>query len=144
MRPDAKGFTLSELLVVFVIVILIGALMLPLIRYSQIRMERIRCANNLREIGLAMYIYAREHDGSFPPGLSTLYEEKYLADGTLMDCPGTSRTGTPEGPEYIYTAGLSVRSPSLAFLARDSSGNHGEKGGNVLYVNGAVEWREGD
>jgi len=144
MRSGEKGFTLSELLLVFVIVLVCGALLLPLIRYSQVRMDRIACANNLREVGLALYIYAREHDSRFPDTLKELYGSQYLADAGLMDCPATRAVGTPEDPDYIYTPGLTVRDASMVALVRDEPGNHGGKGGNVLYVNGEVAWIEGN
>jgi len=140
---DNRGFTLGELLLVFVIVFLVGGLMLPFIRYSRKNMEKTICANNLRETGLALYIYAREHEGNFPPTLKTLYQEHYLADETLMDCPASKDSvGTPSSPDYIYTAGLSVKDPSLAVLVKDKANNHSPDGKNILYVNGAVAWQK--
>ncbi|MFC1480018.1 prepilin-type N-terminal cleavage/methylation domain-containing protein [Candidatus Omnitrophota bacterium] len=137
-----KGFTISELLVVFVIVVIVAALMTPFIRYTSKRTEKIVCANNLQKIGLAVYIYAREHNGKFPAELETLYNEQYLADQQLLDCPASKDIGSPGSPDYIYTGGLSIKDPSLLPLMRDKAGNHPQGGGNILYVNGAVVWKE--
>ena len=137
-----KGFTLGELLLVLAVVVVIIGLLLPVIQYNNRRMERIACANNLRQIGLALYIYAKEHEGVFPPSLKVLYDEQYLADKRLMDCPASRETGSPDSPDYIYTAGLSVRSSSLEPLVRDKAKNHARKGTNVLYVNGEVGWKD--
>ena len=139
-----KGFTIGELVVVFVIVLVIAVLMLPVIQYSSRKMDRTMCANNLRQTGLALYIYAKEHGGKFPPVLKTLYDEHYLADRRLMDCPASKSIGTPESPDYIYTAGLSVKDPSLTILVRDKAKNHPSEGKNVLCVNGAVVWKKGE
>lgn len=139
---DSKGFTVGELLLVFVIVLAIGALLAPLIRFNQIRMDKIICANNLREAGLALYIYAREHDGKFPQDMQTLYDQQYLADEKLMDCPGSKTIGTPADPDYVYTPELSVRSNSMDALLRDKDTNHHSGSRNVLYVNGLVAWEE--
>ncbi|MEA3489614.1 MAG: type II secretion system protein [Candidatus Omnitrophota bacterium] len=139
----AKAFTISELLLVFVIVLIIGGAMLPFIKCSREKMEKITCANNLRETGLALYIYARGHDGRFPPSLKTLYDEHYLADECLMSCPASGTAGTPGSPDYIYTAGLTIRDPSLEVLVRDKSKNHPDGGKNVLYLNGSVAWEKG-
>ncbi|MDP8299483.1 MAG: type II secretion system protein [Candidatus Tantalella remota] len=136
-----KGFTISELLVVFTIVIIIGCVLAPFVQYSRHRMDKITCTNNLRELGLGLYIYAREHAGEFPTSMQTLYDEDYLADKSLMDCPGTGIEGTPEASDYIYTAGLSVRGPSLEILVKDKGKNHLNAGRNVLLVNGTVAWR---
>jgi competence protein ComGC len=142
MIKNKKGFTLGEVMVVLAIVIIAGLLMSPFIKYSNERLGKINCANNLRKIGRALYIYAREHDGKFPPAMRTLYDEQYLADPRLMDCPASKTEGTVESPDYIYTAGLSARSPSQDPLVWDKSANHPGGGKNVLFVNGAVDWVE--
>lgn len=128
---------------VFVIALIMAALITPFIRYNQEKMGKAMCANNLRQIGLTLYIYAKEHNGNFPPALKTLYDEHYLADRRIMDCPASDATGTPESPDYMYTAGLSVRDPSLAPIARDKATNHPKGGGNALHVNGEVTWERG-
>jgi prepilin-type N-terminal cleavage/methylation domain-containing protein len=139
---DNKGFTLVELALVVVIVLMICIPLGPFIRESRNRLDKVVCANNLREIGLAMYIYAREHDGRFPPELRALYEEHYLSDTRLLDCPATKTGGTLESPEYVYAPGLTIRSASLEPLVRDKDKNHSRGGGNTLYVNGNVAWEK--
>lgn len=138
---STKGFTISELLLVFAIVFAVSAVMFPLIRYSHMRMDRTGCENNLQQIGLALYIYAREHNGKFPEDIKTLYIEEYLADKKVVDCPASNKTGTPEDPDYTYTAGLTVRDPSGTVILEDESDNHPSGGRNVLYVNGAIVWK---
>lgn len=138
---NKKGFTISELLLVFVTVIMIGVIMLPFINYSRAKMERTVCANNLRQVGLALYIYAREHGGNFPDELGTLYKEQYISDAHLMDCPASKRIGTIEDPDYVYSPGLSVRDLSSKYLLEDKPDNH-PGGINVLYVNANIEWKK--
>ena len=135
-----KGFTLGELLVVFAIVAAMVFLMFPVINYVNARTDKVMCMNNIRAIGLALYIYAREHDGKFPENIKTLYDEKYLADKRFADCPATKNVGTPENPDYIYTAGLNIKSPSSEILIKDKEDNHSSGKKNVLYVNGATKW----
>lgn len=145
MIADIKGrkaFTIGELLIVIAIVLMICVPMVPFISKSRARMDRVTCANNLREIGLAMYIYAREHEGAFPPELKTLYDQKYISDTKLLDCPATKAVGSLDAPEYVYSPGLSVKSPSLEPLLRDKENNHVRGGRNTLYVNGNVVWEE--
>jgi competence protein ComGC len=143
-RTDRKGFTLGELLFVFAVAIVLMVGFTPFIRYSNERMARVQCANNFREIGLAIYIYARENDGKFPPSLKTLYEEQYLGDKRLMNCPASKNVGTIDDPDYLYTAGLSARDSSGLVLLRDKQGNHPRGGENLLYTNGTVEWTDKD
>ncbi len=68
-----NAFTLIELLVVISIIAILIALLLPALARARILAERIQCASNLRQIGVAMQEYANEFRGQYPLALVGQY-----------------------------------------------------------------------
>jgi len=57
------GFTLVELLVVIAILGILAALLLAAVSQAKKRMQRIQCANNLHQLGVAMHVFLADNHG---------------------------------------------------------------------------------
>lgn len=65
---SGRAFTLIELLVVIAIVAILAALLFPALAAAREAGWKAACLSNLRQIGLAVYVYAHDGDGKIPYG----------------------------------------------------------------------------
>ncbi len=73
-RPSKRpGFTLIELLVVIAIIAVLIALLLPAVQAAREAARRAQCANNLKQMGLALHNYHASWN-SFPVGFLYAYQ----------------------------------------------------------------------
>ena len=85
-RASPAAFTLADTLVVLGVMGLLMALSVPALMNIRARADRLRCENNLRQIGIAVHHFERDH-GTLPMptlrmGIANL-EDLHRSGGTL-------------------------------------------------------------
>ncbi len=86
-RSGRYGFTLIELLCVITIIAILAGIILPASSQMIYRANNLKCANNLRQIGIAGNAAANDNDNRYPiieyggdPSLLTDFNPKPLVD----------------------------------------------------------------
>lgn len=121
MPVRRAGFTLIELLVVIAIIAILAAILFPVFSRARAKARQTSCLSNLKQLGLAVDMYAQDHDEFLPPHndneapLPAAYDWRYdtfivrlmpyVKNEQMITCPDDKETtpiGTASGRWWSY------------------------------------------
>lgn len=86
MKTNRKGsFTLIELLVVIAIIAILAAMLLPALNKARETARGIKCAGQLKSIGMAEAMYENDWNGYFTPSMSVPANCPFPANSAYWD-----------------------------------------------------------
>src|ERR1700722_4992944 len=112
------AFTLLQLLVTVAVGSLLAVAILPTLQSDHQTLQRAICANNLREIGQAITMYANDNNDFFPPGYDNIQgSDWHLTIGPyLAKSQTTYPSGGTKSPVFICPAAATPPAGSTTSL----------------------------
>lgn len=80
-----KAFTLIELLVVMAVIASLAAILFPVFSQAREKARQATCLGNLRQLGMALQMYAQDHDEILPPNHEAYQDPQLLAVPDFAD-----------------------------------------------------------
>ena len=90
-KPMRRAFTLIELLVVIAIIAILAALLLPVLNSATSTAKREQCANNVRQINMAIHMYADDHGDEFAYNTNVYYSYKLSITAYTVQTSSTNQ-----------------------------------------------------
>jgi type II secretory pathway pseudopilin PulG len=101
--------TLVELLVVLMIIVILAAILVPVCGRAIEEANQVNCRANLRNLGVCVLAYAKDHDGWLPvsgvvdgphPAVAAALKD-YIGDPRVYYCPSETAPERTYSPENV-------------------------------------------
>lgn len=163
-RTGGRGMAIAGLVLgLFTLVAVLPiqvAVLLPALNRAREQANRVKCAANMKQLGMSMMIYGQANGDKFPDKLEDLALMPSPPVSGAFVCPDDDKTpasgtaaqvaagiGDGRHSTYVYVGrGLALAEPEGAttVLLYEPLGVHQREGMNVLFVDGHVEWLSAD
>jgi len=108
LRQRRLGFTLVEMVVVAGIIVLLMSLLFPAYSAVKCKSSQAACASNMKQVGMAINLFANDNDGWLPPGPDGQTINTFIRDSRYGG--NTTNVVDKSNLEYYITNYITARS----------------------------------
>jgi prepilin-type N-terminal cleavage/methylation domain-containing protein/prepilin-type processing-associated H-X9-DG protein len=119
LQARSKAFTLIELLVVIAVIAILAAFLFPVFAQAREKARQASCASNVRNLGLAILMYAQDYDEHLPLAAYATGDldflnwhhlaDPYVKNRTIWHCPSSAVMKTDGGGKTTTHFGYNAR-----------------------------------
>jgi predicted Zn finger-like uncharacterized protein/prepilin-type processing-associated H-X9-DG protein len=125
------------------------SILLPSLNRARETANRVKCASNMRQIGMALLLYSNENRGAYPERLEDLIRTQEIEPDKFVcpssnDNPGVGAADLSSGGHlsYVYVGkGMTNAEPADTIILYENMSDHDQDGSNFLYGDGHVEFQ---